>query len=339
MAPKKVAKAKTKTKSTAAPIEKPVVSDSDYAAAKKLLENEEELKRQRSCLSFFLESRGQKEEYADWSREAKKEFLIIFLADRLASGKLKSTMRTFRTVDSVDTNKRSFEWWNKKQMIDTWGEAKAIARINSGKLKTQPDEVTGEHGEFLTEYQIWFGTGGTESSDRNRSEVGGEEEIDSAEKAATAQGIIDDTARALLCETGSAANSSASNADSEETQIKQEPMAPTPGSETMKTIKSNARKVLRACGDTITELKFMFEKSKGDVYQEPLLAEIQKLIPKMSTSFKALESVAVKPADYDDASLLAVSKKLDDQYDTYNKLSSVFDRMNPKERSAKKPKT
>ena len=49
--------------------------------------------------------------------------------------------------------------------------------------------------------------------------------------------------------------------------------------------------------------------------------------------------MAVKPADYDDASLLAVSKKLDDQYDTYNKLSSVFDRMNPKERSAKKPKT
>ena len=54
MAPKKVAKAKTKTKSTAAPIEKPVVSDSDYAAAKKLLENEEELKRQRSSLSHFL---------------------------------------------------------------------------------------------------------------------------------------------------------------------------------------------------------------------------------------------------------------------------------------------
>ena len=338
MPPKKKA-GKSKTK--ADPIKKPIVTDSDYAKAQKLLEDETELKRQRSSLSFYLQTHGQKEEFSSWDPKERKKFLITYLADKLASGNLKSTAKTLRTVDSRDTRKRWCEWWNKKQMIDTWGQEKAEARIKSGKLKTQPDSVTGEHGEFLTEYKIWFDTSGTENSDRQRSEVGGDEEINSAEKAKAAHDMIDDMAGGLLggtCSGDAAASGSGGDTTEIKTEIKTEPVAPTPGLETMKTIRDNVRKVLRSCGDTITELKFMFEKSKGDPYQEPLHDQIHKLIPKMSTSFKALETVAVKPADHDDAALLVIGKKLDEQYETYNKLGTIFDRLNPKERSGKKPK-
>ena len=70
MAPKKV-KAQGKK-----PIETPVVSDKDVAAARQVLKDSAEMGRQRSNLLYWLQTQGQKEEYLSWDRDAKNQFLV-----------------------------------------------------------------------------------------------------------------------------------------------------------------------------------------------------------------------------------------------------------------------
>ena len=125
MAPKKGTKKAQKSKE---PIQKPVVSDSDYQEAKKALEDQEELKRQRANLSYYLQAKGQKNQHDTWDNATKKEFLILHLADKMASNSLKGTLKVRRSVKREDKSKRWYEWWNKKQMLDRWGPEKTEAR-------------------------------------------------------------------------------------------------------------------------------------------------------------------------------------------------------------------
>ena len=46
----------------------------------------------------------------------------------------------------------------------------------------------------------------------------------------------------------------------------------------------------------------------------------------------------MKPADFDDTALLAIAKKVDDVHKSYNEVSSVYDRMVPKDKKPKKQK-
>ena len=118
MAPKKV-KAKGK------PIETPVVSDKDVAAAKQLLKDSAENTRQRSNLLYFLASKGQKEEYLRWDRDAKNEFLAKHFAYQLANGTKKLDRESVREIVMRREKEHGYEWKSKQQLIDQFGEKKS----------------------------------------------------------------------------------------------------------------------------------------------------------------------------------------------------------------------
>ena len=341
MPPKKpAAKKGAKAKAVAPPIEKPVVTKAEYDAASKILQDEAEMKRQRSSLSFFLEQKGQKEEFTNWKNPAKLEFLTMHLADKLKSGNLRGTLKTLRKVEHVSRADDWHEWWNKQQMIDRWGTEKAEAKIKSGKLESRGDELTGEEGEWLSEYKIFFKKVGTESLDRNINEIDIPKDLDSAEAKASALTFLDDTANGLLGSTSSSSRPSEAAEVPIKTEGDEKPTAPKPlppGSETMEALKENPRKVLRSCGDTITELKTMYENTADNRFLEVLHAEVHKIIPKFSSIYKSLEGIAVK-RDKDEVTMLALAAKLDSHYVAYNEVASVYDKMVPKDKKAKKPK-
>ena len=77
------------------------VDVADLESAKKLLEDAEELKRQRSNLAYYLKGTGLLPDFTRKSVQAKKEFLASWFAARVAEkrGKLDAKVELVRCRD------------------------------------------------------------------------------------------------------------------------------------------------------------------------------------------------------------------------------------------------
>eukprot|EP00959_Pyramimonas_sp_CCMP1952_P221337 4626974-Pyramimonas_sp.AAC.1 len=128
-------KAKKKGKEVR-PLEVPEVAQADVEAARKLLADKDELKRQRSNMKYWLQSQSMDKSYDILTSDAKMEFLEKHLASKIAKGTIKTSLKTSKSIDVTTTNANNFTWMNKKQMIDMWGPEKTEAKLASGTRHT-----------------------------------------------------------------------------------------------------------------------------------------------------------------------------------------------------------
>ena len=76
----------------------------------------------------------------------------------------KKEARAKSTYKNSKDNKDVDEWLGKQGLIDRFGLAKAMARIESGKMITRPDPIIGLDDEWSREYFIT-----TDTVERNES--------------------------------------------------------------------------------------------------------------------------------------------------------------------------
>ena len=301
MAPKGKAKSKAKKPKSGAekkPIVEPIVSEAEFDKAAKILESEEELKRARSDLSYFLNKQGVYDQYKGWDKHKKKEFTIKFFADKLSNPTTKASFRNFKVAETVEKAADNFVWMSKKKMIDEFGPEKTSNKISSNKLETQPDPDTGLTGEWDLEYKVWTKGGGTEESVSRGSKLDADADIDEANRQTT-----DDTFESM------AANMAGNHklevkpdpeasADSKISEPAAAPDGPKEykSQKTHEALQKDTKKVLRNLSDLITTLKEMFTKTGTNKFADTLHNEIKLLIPKAAVAYKKLEAAHLKEA-------------------------------------------
>ena len=91
-------------------------------------------------------------EYGSLGKKEKSAFLENYVATLIQEGKLKSKSTTRQVLEIENVGVREGEWVSKATMIQRLGKEKAENKINSGKLKHQPDQDTGLDGEWDREY-------------------------------------------------------------------------------------------------------------------------------------------------------------------------------------------
>ena len=87
--------------------------------------------------------------------EVPRKISVAVSGRAAATQRYHAKMEQERVVSSQKTKKRAFTWMSKQKMIDTFGAAKAQAKIEFGKLDTQPDPDTKLDDEWNIEYKIW----------------------------------------------------------------------------------------------------------------------------------------------------------------------------------------
>lgn len=320
------------------PLVPPLVSDADLAKARKALEDKDHKKKFRSNMSYWLECRGLKSTYESSSMAERKEFLLRWAADRISMGK--TTVDTDRIVATESTAGAAFEWMGKETMYTKLGANKAQAKIDSKILQERPDRDTGLMGEWSTEYKVYTDNGAKNEKDtlnisyQNTKEVEGKElEVAKANIEAAAANM--------------AGNSSGVNVKREQSDSGGQPPKPA-GSPTdpegspadddatdskiLKGLKTDPRKVLRGCGDTITTLKQMFEQTQTEKYTQAIHDDVAKLLPKFANVYKKVEMIVVSgskasPDTIDYAAVLAVATKVTSLYESYETLHSWYTKM------------
>ena len=110
------------------PIAKPVVSDTDLAAAKQLLGNQEELKRQRSNLTYYLGKSGMDKAFNSQSVAKKRDYLEAWFASRLADQRGKLSTNLKEEFNTEHEHSVGYAWMSKGQMMTTFGDTKVLSR-------------------------------------------------------------------------------------------------------------------------------------------------------------------------------------------------------------------
>ena len=94
--------------------------------------------------------------------------------------------------------------------------------------------------------------------------------------------------------------------------------------------------VLRACSDTIVNLKTMWEQTQGGKYTSALHEDVSKLLPAFKKDHVHIEKLVTKADEVEDAMYYAIAHKLDSNYERYNELSDWYAKLFPRSKKAKK---
>eukprot|EP00959_Pyramimonas_sp_CCMP1952_P325057 6803862-Pyramimonas_sp.AAC.1 len=157
MAPKKAKKAASPPPPLPEP---PLVAAGELKKAQEVLAKADEKKKARSSLVHYLNINNLKESYDTSSVEIKRNFFEGWFAKHLADKTVKGQLKSTKSIESAGAQHHLFSWMAKQQMIDTFGKEKALSKIESGNLKTRPDQDSGKSDEWNIEYQIWHDAGG-----------------------------------------------------------------------------------------------------------------------------------------------------------------------------------
>jgi hypothetical protein len=340
-----------KNKSAAA-VAKPIVSETDLAAARKLLESADEKKRQKSNLDYFLKKNGITRDFDRKSATAKREYLEAWFGARLAEtrGKLNSTVT--ESFGSSHESQVAYSWMSKQALIDQFGEKKAMNKINSGKLATQPDPDTGLDGEWDVEYKVFAETGKDVESRSEAMKLEQERSHDTEEDQKTALSEFHCSRDAIASDPRASSASGArpgSILGNPATIVKIEGAAMSgdavggKSQEELELDKCTARvkdskKLLRTIGDMITNTKEMYESSKDERILETLHNDIKVFLPKAANLFKKIERYHLDQKTADDAVILALAQSLKKHEDEFETIQTWFKNLTPKQPAAKKPK-
>lgn len=316
-------------------LQRPVVKQTDLEAAREMLANEAEMKRARSQMSYWLRNQGFEKEYSTKNTTAKRDFLQHWFADRLAQKNAAKAATSSQRYSSTESAEHKYQWLGKQQMINMFGEAKALAKINSSKLKTRPDPDSGLDDEWNREYQVFVDSGGD-------TETNSKDEILEAKE----EGLSDEQVKEKLEFMRDATECMTSGGQSSATPgvvIKKENggMAaiaqPMPHAETVAKLQADIKKEMRAMADKLTTLKEIFTQTKEQKYLQELNSDTSKLIPKASSMVTQIERAHLEQ-EKDEATLLVIAKNIDGFVDKYNEMLDWYQKLAPK-RSTKKAKT
>ena len=120
-------------------------------------------------------------------------------------------------MDFVTHRKREFEWLSKAQMITRFGQEKALAKIQFGKLPHRPGEDTGLDGEWGREYKIYADTGGDTERNKRKEGMTAEEELNDPADVAAAKESLDSMASCVAGNTSADSTSASSSSKMSET--------------------------------------------------------------------------------------------------------------------------
>jgi len=266
----------------------------------------------------------------------------MWQAEKMASGN--RTKVEEKTVTSESSSGRSFTYMAKQQMINEYGEAKALAKIGSGKLEHQPDPDSGLDDEWNREYKIWAKGGKEIDSDVTTNKLRAEHELDDESAKEAAEQLKEQASAMVHCEGGSTASGASSGAatgsggGAAEVPIKIEPSAEVnPHKVTFDKFKSDLKKEMRVVAEYVVTLKEIFSETKDGRYLLELHNDSAKLIPKISSTYKKLE-VCHLDASTEDATLMVLAKQHDIQKKEYDEIVDWYQKMVPKKVPAKRAK-
>eukprot|EP00959_Pyramimonas_sp_CCMP1952_P000252 4831-Pyramimonas_sp.AAC.1 len=135
------------------------------------------MKRQRSNLSYWLRGQGAKAAYDNLNNAKKNEFLVNWFADKVKKLEGENKLSSIRSLRVQSQVAQDHEWMSKETIYQRLGPNKGQAQIDSGTLETRADQATGKHGEFLTEYKIYFGRGSESETKTNDKNLSNEQKI------------------------------------------------------------------------------------------------------------------------------------------------------------------
>lgn len=131
------------------------LSAADLATAKQVLadldKDGKEKKRIESNMTYYLQQSGEAAKGSRVSGDARRQFLLLFLAKQAKDKTSTVASDTSHVVEKLATNKKMMSWWSREKMIKELGEIKAKAWIASASLSTRPDPVTGTNSDYLIE--------------------------------------------------------------------------------------------------------------------------------------------------------------------------------------------
>ena len=309
------------------PAPRSLVSASDLAAAEAVLQNDAQMKKARSNMTYWLRLHGYDQDYFAKNATAKREYLAMWQADKMSSGN--RTRVEEKTVTSESSSGRKFVYMAKQQLINEYGEAKALAKIRSGALEHQPDPDSGLDDEWNREYKIWT-TGGKEiDSDVTTNKLRAEHELTDESTKEAAEQLQEQASSMVHCQGGSTASGASSGAATGSgggvagTPIKIEPSAEVnPHKVTYDKFKSDLKKEMRVVAEYVVTLKEIFSATKDGRYVVELHHDSAKLIPKISSTYKKMEAFHLD-ASTDDATLLQhdnQKNECDEIIDWYQKI-------------------
>ncbi len=99
---------------------KPIGSAADIAKAKDALKDEKAKKRANSNLMYSLQANGHKGAYDATPSDARKEFFVAWLADKLKNGE--TTSSGSKDLGSKNESGSSFQWVGKHQLVTMLGQ-------------------------------------------------------------------------------------------------------------------------------------------------------------------------------------------------------------------------
>ena len=292
----------------------PIVSKAELEKAQKHLAHKESKHKMRSSMTWWLQQNGLKQAYDDAAMPKKREFMESFCAQKLKENEEKK-LKTERTLETITSKERLFDWWSKETMCTKLGANKALLLINFIEAKEQgrhrPCRETGDDSEYGREYKIWRESGGIKEQDRTGLQLESSSAV--ADVAAVQQQFDDMSSQMADIEdkverAPQQAEPREGGEAKEDVKVKKEVAQPEPlqdqkeqndvdpHEKTMQILGTSPRKVLRGLGETLSTLKEMHTIAEPNKYAQQVSADIKHLIPKFRAQFSKVEELCIDAA-------------------------------------------
>lgn len=292
-------------------------------------------------MSYWLDKNGGAEAYAGKPAKAKQAFLEAWFAEKLANQKASKSYLTQKEIINGKESEDAWEWVSRKMLADRLGEDKAAAQVDSGKLETRPDPLTGKDCELHREYKLYTRKGAHKEQTNDRQQINIDQELadekDLKEAAESMQSAFASMAGSSGDITTPARQGTEGTASG--VPIKTEPQdgaAEPPHFAYKAKLETDMKKETRCLAEKIMTTKEMYAATKtGGKYLAQLHDDLSQLIPCMAKLYASLERAHLD-GNTDEATIVALSKSLMDRHNEFSELHEWYLRMVPK--AAKKAK-
>ena len=244
-----------------------------------------EKRRLESNMSYYLQQSGDMPKGTRLSGDARRKFLLLYLAKQAKDKNATSTSSSSREVVIDAINRTTKRWWSKEKMIKELGEKKALGWIGSGKLETRADAVTGSMEEDMMEYNVPEDMESTTNHDTNRAKINVDVTI-SKENQEGALEDLSDMAANLINGLKEPKVKTEPTDDDPKTIAKQAVLA-------LQVVK-DAKSVLHRLRDVEMDCRLLKDAQSDSSYTEKVKEDAGKLLPKLGKVIKAVESMMGK---------------------------------------------
>ncbi|CAK0836636.1 unnamed protein product, partial [Prorocentrum cordatum] len=274
---------------------------------------------------------GAKKTHDGWPIGKGREHFQTWFADKLKSG---GTAKSKKSVTLLKKNTNKVARWSLNKMISEFGEQKAKEKaeaFDKDPTKWRPDRDAGKDGPRSREHAVNLDSREEGDEERDTRELGAEADLDTEERQMEAEASFASMrARNAGSSAAGAGLVAVKQEEGEPTEVKPEESA------TFKALKTDGKKVVFNVGKALTIAKQMFIDSKGGKFLGELNMEIANNVKEMTQIFASVEDAVLQGAG--EATMLALSMKIDKAFDALNSCVEWFNKFNPKESQQKKQK-